>query len=146
MSLTPTGAAYRNQSALQNKDRVLGEALDDLASQIDQVRQQGTYGPKGPPAAPHPLTNILVKAAGGFGTIILTHNSAPAGCRYIIEMSTTPNFQNPMRIDNGISRSTPPIYLKNQKLYFRAAPMFPASPLAEWIYFGGTATPTAVTF
>lgn len=146
MALNPTGAKYRNQDAVQRKDRVLGEAMDDLASQLEQVRQQGNYGPNGNPAAPHPLTTIAVKAAGGFGTVTLTHINAPAGTRYIIEAATTPTFQSPMRIDNGISLTTLPIYLKGQTLYFRAAPMFPASDLAPWLYFGGTTTPTAVAF
>jgi hypothetical protein len=37
-------------------------------------------------------------------------------------------------------------YLKGQTLYFRAAPKLAASELAPWIYFGGAANPTAVSF
>lgn len=148
MALNPTGSQYRNQDAIQKKDRVLGEAIDDIASQIEQIRQQGNFGSLGPPAAPHPLTKIVVTPSGGFASIQLTHNNAPAGTRYIIEMSSTSNFLagTVQRIDAGISLAPPPIYLKNLTLFFRAAPMFLSSDLAEWTYFGGTAAPTAVSF
>jgi len=148
MSLNPTGATYRNRGEIARKDRLLGDAIDDLASQIEQVRNQGNYGTTGPPAPPSPLSSIKVTANGGFGQIALTHINAPLGVHYIIEMSTTQNFtaSTTSRIDNGISLTTPPMYLKNQILYFRAAPMFAASDLAEWTYFGGTASPTAVSF
>lgn len=148
MALSQTGANYANQSELQRRDHVLGAALDDLASQIESVRQQTNTGQSGVPAAPHPVTTIAVKAAGGFASISLTHNNAPAGSQYLIEMSTTSNFQTgtTSQIDNGISLTHPPLYLKGQTLYFRAAAKFAASAASAWTYFGGQAAPTAVTF
>jgi hypothetical protein len=121
------------------------EATDDLASQIQATRNQGNFGQSGPPAAPHPVTAIAVTKANGFGTVTLTHNSAPAGTNYVIEYSATPNFQSSVQVDNGISL-TMQQYLKGQTLYFRAAPKFPTSALAPWTYLGGAAKPTAVTF
>lgn len=148
MALNPTGAKYRNQDAVQKKDRVLGEAIDDVASQVEQIRQQGNFGPTGPPAAPHPLTKITVTAASGFASIQLTHNNAPAGTRYVVEMSSTPNFLpgTVQTHDIGISLAPPPIYLKGLTRYFRAAPKFLSSNLASWIYFGGPTSPTAIAF
>jgi|SRR5579859_5471944 len=145
MALSQTGANYKNQSELQRRDRMLGEALDDIASQAQAVRDQGNFGQSGPPPAPHPITAISVTGANGFATLQLTHNGAPAGTNYVIEYSTTPNFQRPIRIDNGISLNFHQ-FLQGQTLYFRAAPKFPTSTLAPWIYFGGEATPTATTF
>lgn len=151
MALSQTGANYRNQSDLQRRDRVLGEALDDIASQIQATRSQGNFGESGPPQAPHPITSLLVAASGGFATVTVTHNSPPAGAVYVIEYSTTPTFQQPIRlttassIDNGVTLSLQQ-YLKGQTLYFRAAPKFPTSPLAPWVYFGGETTPTPMTF
>lgn len=145
MAFSQTGANYKNQSELQRKDRILGEALDDLASQVQSVRKQGNFGQSGAVAAPHPLSSISVSAAAGFATVALTHANAPAGTSYVIEYSTTPNFKSPVRVDNGISLSYHQ-YLKGQTLYFRAAPMVSASALAQWSYFGSQASPTAVAF
>jgi len=145
MALTPTGARYRNQGAIQRRDRELGEALDDIASQGAQIRVQGNYGFDGPPLAPHPITSIAVSGASGFATVALTHTNAPPGVKYIVQYATTPNFQNPIPVDNGSSLVMHK-YLKGLTLYFRAAPQFPASPLAPWVYFGGQTTPTPVAF
>ncbi len=147
MAISQKGASYRNQAEIQGKDRLVAQALDDLASQIEATRAQGNFGQSGPPAAPHPLTAIGVVGQNGFAAVTLTHNSAPAGTRYVIEYSSTPNFQGNTvtRVDNGISLSWQQ-YLKGQKLYFRAAAMFPASDLSPWIYFGGPASPTVVGF
>jgi|HubBroStandDraft_1064217.scaffolds.fasta_scaffold09152_7 hypothetical protein len=145
MAISQSGANYKNQSELQRRDRLLGDALDDLASQNEAIRKQGNFGQQGAPDPPHPLTNILVKAANGFATVTLTHNNAPAGSNYVVQFSTTKNFQNPITVDNGISLTLQQ-YLKGQTLFFRAAPKFPTSTLAPWIYFGGQATPTAVSF
>ena len=150
MSLSQKGALYDARDAiagLPESPRELGRhllrALDSLASQNEAIRQQGNFGLEGPPAAPHSLDAIGVAAANGFVTVRLTHAQPPAGVRYVIEYSTTPNFLNPVRIDNGISTSFSQ-YLHGQTLYWRAAPTFLTSGLGSWIYFGGLSTPTAV--
>jgi len=145
MAISQPGANYRNQAELQQKDRLVAQALDDLASQVQATRAQGNFGQEGPPAAPHPVTAIGVVGQNGFASVTLTHNSAPAGARYVIEYATTPNFAagTVTRIDNGISLTWQQ-YLKGQRLYFRAATMFSASELSPWIYFGGTPAPTVV--
>lgn len=145
MALSQTGANYKNQSELQRRDRMLGEALDDISSQVQAVRAQGNYGQAGKPAAPHPLTSIAVVNASGFAQVNLVHAKAPAGTQYTIQYSTTPNFQSTVTIDNGTSLSLEQ-YLHGKTVYFRAAPRFPASGLASWIYFGGQANPTSTTF
>lgn len=143
MPFSENGANYRNQAELERRDRVLGEALADLASQVQAVRSQANLGQAGPPSPPSALTAIQVSAAGGFVSVSLTHPNPPSGTQYVIEYSATPNFQNPVRIDNGIS-TTWEQYLSGKTLYFRGAPKLPASALAPWVYFGGTAKPTAV--
>jgi hypothetical protein len=146
MALSQTGANYKNQSELQRRDRMLGEALDDLASQLQATRDQGAFGQSGAPTAPHPPTSIAVASSSGFATIALTHNNAPSGSQYVIEMATTPNFQSPSRIDNGISLSHPPLYLAGKTMYFRAAAKLPASGLSQWTYLGGQGKPTPIAF
>lgn len=145
MAISQTGGNYRNQSELQRRDRVLGEALDDIASQIQAVRTQGNFGQNGPVPAPGAPTAIKVVGTSGFATVTLTDKNAPDGLLYIIQYSTTSNFQNPIQVDNGISLTWQQ-YLKGLTLFFRAAAMFPASPMSPWIYFGSQASPTAVKF
>ena len=147
MPLSQTGANYQNQAELQHRDRMLGAALDDIASQMQAVRAQGGFGQSGAPAPPHPVTAISVSSAGGFATVNLIHNGAPPGSQYVIEYSTTPNFQNPnpVRVDNGISLSFHQ-YLKGQTVYFRTAARLSASALSGWTYYGSSTTPTPVTF
>jgi hypothetical protein len=153
LTLSTKSAQYLYQPEVQRKDSIVGKAMDDIASQIDQVRQQGNFGQKGPPPAPHPITSINVSSdANGFATISLTHNSAPVGARYIVYASSTPNFQNPIRIaelamDDGGTTVTTQAYFKGQgTLYFRGAPKFPSSDLAPWTYFGSQAQPQGVSF
>lgn len=145
MSLSQKGANYQNQAELQRRDRILGAALDDIVSQVQAVRSQGGFGQSGAPAPPHPVTAIAVSAAGGFATVNLVHNGAPPGSQYVIEYSTSPNFQNPVRVDNGISLSFHQ-YLKGQTVYFRTAARLSASALSGWSYFGSSTTPTPITF
>lgn len=145
MPFSQKGANYRNQTELERRDRVLGEALSDLASQIQTIRGQGNFGQAGSPLAPHPLTAINVVNAGGFAQVTLTHANAPAGTQYIIHYSTSPNFSTFQEVHNGFSL-TLERYLHGKTLYFRAAPLFLASKLAAWTYFGGQANPTPVTF
>lgn len=157
MALTQKGANYEGRDAISNPPSDLKQfarhvfrALDDLASQSQAARTQLNSGQNGPPSPPHPLSAISVAAANGFATITITHNNAPLGAVYILHASTTPNFQNPIKlaeiaIDSGNTVSYQQ-YLKGQTLYFRGAPKFPASALAQWTYFGGQATPTAVAF
>lgn len=154
MAISEKGANYKSREAIANPPQSLREsmrhvltAFDDLASQVQAVRSQGNFGQSNSPSAPHPVTAVSIVNANGFAQVSLTHNSAPAGTRYIIQYSTTPNFQSGtvQQIDNGVSLSFER-YLKGKKLYFRAAPMFPASPLGAWTYFGTAANPTATQF
>ena len=120
-------------------------ALDDLASQLQAIRTQGVYGEKGAPSVPSTPTAISVAALKGFGTVAITHNSAPAGAQYVLQYSTSPSFASYVEVDNGSSLSWSQ-YLKGQRLYFRAASRFPASDKSPFVYYGTQANPTAVSF
>lgn len=152
MAVSQRGANYQGRDSIVNPPSSLREiakhilrAFDDLASQVQSVRTQGNFGQAGTPVAPHPVTAIAVVNAAGFAQVTLVHNSAPAGTQYVLEYSTTPNFQNPIRVDLGESLNFER-YLHGKTLYVRAAPKFSASALAEWTYFGGPVTPTSVAF
>jgi hypothetical protein len=148
MALTQTGATYKNQSHLQKQDRLLGQGLDDLASQIQTIRTQGNFGQAGQISPPSSPSALQVTAASGLFTARVTHNSAPAGTQYVLQYAASPNFQNPI---SEVLTHTPTITTTWQKtlptgtaLYFRIAAKFPASGLGPWVYAGGSASPAAV--
>ena len=144
MTISQTGGPYNYPNEIQRRDRAIGGALDDRASQIQAVRSQGNFGPSGPPQAPSPPAQLSVSAANGIIQAVITHPNPPPGAIYRIEYSTTPNFLNPIPVDLG----EVPVFhasLPAQKLYFRAATKLPSSPLSPYVYFGGSATPTLVS-
>lgn len=154
MPLSQNGANYEGRDGIANPPSSLREfakqalkATDDLASQLQAVRAQGNFGQAGNPLPPHPVTALSVKADAGFASIALTHNNAPPGSSYMVEMSTTPNFtaETTTRIDNGESLTTPPIAVASQPVYFRAAAKTLASPISEWTYLGSQNSPTPVS-
>lgn len=142
-----SGANYENQSHLQGKDRMLGEALDDIASQVAVLRTQGNFGQKGAPSPPSAPSAINVIASSGLFTATIAHNNPPAGTHYVLQYSTTPNFQSPI---SEVLQAVPGIptawmrSLPNQALYFRVAAKFPASALGAWVYMGSAASPVMV--
>jgi hypothetical protein len=146
MALTQPGATYKNQTHLARENRLLGEALDDIASQAAAARIQGNYGLTGPPAPPSSPSALQITAAPGLVTASVAHNDAPAGTQYVLQYSTTPNFQNPI---SEVLTHTPGITTTWQKslpvgtrVYLRIGAKFPASTLGSWVYYGTSAAPT----
>jgi hypothetical protein len=147
MALTQTGAAYPNRAYIMGKDRFFAEALDALASADKNIGNQTNASPQASQPAPSTPTSISVSAANGFGTVSITHNNSPRGTAYLIEYSSTPTFtpETTVQIDNGISKSFLQ-YLKGQTLFFRVASTFYTSEPSSYVYYGGQASPKAVTF
>lgn len=143
MTLRQTGAGYQNQSTLQRRDRDLGGALDDLASQIQTLRSQGNFGSNGNPLPPSTPVNLHVIASNGFVTATITHPNPPPGTVYRVQYATDANFTKPISVDLG---EIPQFHsnMPGQALYYRAAAKFPASPLTPWVYFGASNSPTVV--
>jgi hypothetical protein len=145
MALSQKGATYKNQAELSRKDRLLGEGLDDLASQVAAVRLQGNFGKNGAISAPSSPTALQVTPTAGLLTATIVHNSAPAGTQYVLQYSTAKNFLNPI---SEVLTHTPSITTTWQKAlpaggqyYLRVAAKFPASPLGSWVYYGTPAAP-----
>ena len=145
MALSQTGANYKNRAHVHSKDSLLGRALDDIVDKVQAVAIQTNASVTGKTVAPSAPTALKVSAANGHGLVSITHENAPAGTNYLIEYASTPNFQNPVQIDNGVSRTWPQ-YLKGQTLYFRAASRFSTSAPSSYVYYGTQTNPTAVTF
>src|SRR5580704_17318735 len=116
MTLSQKGAGYKSRNYI--KDHHVLEALDDLASQVQGVAGNTNASKTGvaqPPSAPDQLQ---VTNNGGFAMVAIVHNNPPAGVAYRLEYSTTPNFKNPVKVDNGVE-NTWSQYLHGQTLYFR---------------------------
>lgn len=145
MAFSQKGANYVNRAHIQNNDRLTSQALDDIASKVQAVSDQTNASISGKTLSPKPPTAISILGGGGFASLTITDNNPAAGTAYIIEYSTTPNFLNPVRIDNGISQSWKQ-YLIGLTLYFRVATTFYTSELSSFIYFGSASNPTPTTF
>lgn len=146
MALSQPGADYKNRAHVHNRDPLLGRALDDVMSKVQAVAIQTNASVTGKAAAPSAPTALSVSNSNGHATLSISHVAAPVGTNYLIEYSTTPNFQKPVQIDNGISKSYQQ-YLKGLgPLYFRAAARFSTSDLSKHVYFGTQTNPTPVTF
>ncbi len=143
MALSQKGATYKNQAYIRQLDPKLAEALDDVASQVQAVRTQGNFGTTGTPAAPSAPSAVSASALNGLFTANITHPNAPAGTTWVLQYSTSSQFTNP--ISTTLAHPVWQDSLPQQKLYFRAAAKFPASPQSSWTYFGSGTTPTAVS-
>ena len=139
MALSQKGANYKNRALLLNRDRLLAEALDDIASQAQSSLTQGNFGKNGTPNPPSAPTAIQAKSQAGLFTVSIVHRAAPAGTTWRLQYSTSPQFTNP--IDVGLVHPVWQGYVPNQKLYFRAAAKFPASAQSAWTYLGSSASP-----
>ena len=144
MALSEKGASYPNQAHIASKDRLVGEALDSLASQVQAVGKQANAKTTGSTAAPGAPTALSISHASGFATATITDAKAIQGTAYLLEYSTTANFHSPVRIDNGISKTWSQ-YLAGKTLYFRVAATFYTSPQSPWTYYGKPTNPIAVT-
>lgn len=144
MTISQTGGTYKFQSELQRRDRALGGALDDIASQVQAVRTQANLGQSGPNPAPAAPTALSVSASGGFVTAKVTYANPPAGISYVVQYSSTPDFQDPIPVELG-SQPVLHQYLSGLTLHFRVAAKLGSSATSPWTYFGSSAAPTAVT-
>lgn len=145
MALSQKGASYANRAHILGKDRLHAEALDQIVSKIQAVAKQTNASVSGETPAPAAPTAISVVNASGSAQVAITNSGAAKNTAYIIQYSTTANFQNPQTVDNGIS-DTFERYLAGQTLYFRVAATLYTSPQSGWTYFGTSANPTPTTF
>lgn len=142
MAFSQKGVRYDGRNELDPKVR---RSIDDVLSQVQAGLKQVQATPQGktpPPSAPD---QVAVGSSGGFATVTITHNNPPKGTAYIIEYSTTTNFTDPVRIDNGISETWQQ-YLSGQTLYFKAASTLYTSEMSPWTYYGSSTNPTPTTF
>lgn len=129
----PAAVFLPNMSHIMEKDPKLWEILTTIQNNLQATTQP----------APPEVSAIAVTAANGYFTIALTDNGKiNSGLHYFIEYSPTADFQQPIVIDNGASR-TAVLNLGNQTLFWRAYSQYltPFSPPSKPVTFGN---PTGV--
>lgn len=149
MTLSQKGAQYDYREHI--KDPWLRAIHDQHASKIQAILTQGNYGEKGPPEPPSAPSQLNVIAGSGVLTASIVHKNAPAGTQYVLQYSTSPNFEPSTVISetlNSISAEIPTNWQKSLtgfKGYLRIATRFPSSGLGPWVYHGSSANPTQVS-
>ena len=143
MALSQKGAGYANQAWVRQHRYELGQAMDDIASQVQAIAKQTNAPTSGSQATPPVPSALMVTAAAGFATAMVTNNQAPAGVNYTLQYSTSPSFSSPISVDLGTAL-TFHAYLHGLTLYFRVAARYATSALSGWTYFGTAAAPTSL--
>lgn len=140
MALSQKGAGYVYREHIT--DPHIKGAIDDIASQIQAIRNQGQFGQQSSPQPPPAPSALSVSVHGGIFTGSVMDANAASGVRYRLQWSTTPNFASP--IEEELAATTWQRQLTGQKLYFRVASKFLSSAVSAWTYFGSPASPTAL--
>jgi hypothetical protein len=146
-----SGGEFLNE--IYQNDSRLGTLISRIIKAVNQTASSSGVAPVGqssPPTAPEALK---VTAAGELAHIQITHN-APInrGVQYLTEVSTNPQFAQPLIIDHGCSRTSHPINLPTKtaagathSYYFRSYSQYHGSPPSDYVVFGGSGSPTPVT-
>jgi|ERR1039458_1632239 hypothetical protein len=141
MALSRNGAGYVGRENV--KDQYDLEAKDDLANQIAAVRVQANLGKDGPPDPPSKPSGLAVSSQSKLFTATILHPNAPPGTQWVLQYSTSPNFQAPITV--GLLHNTWQSFLPGQTLFFRVAAKFAASEQTAWTYLGTSVQPLAVS-
>lgn len=136
-------AGYVNRDHVHRNDKYVGEAMDDVASQVAAVMRQGNFTAKGSPAPPSKPASLSVSSVNGLVTATIQHPDAPAGTQWVLRYSTSPTFQN--AITETLSHPVWQRYLPQQSIFFKVTAKFPASSESDPIYFGTSVSPTQVS-
>lgn len=149
MALTQKNAHYPYRDHI--KDEYLRDINDVHANRIAAILEQGNYGADGPPAPPSAPSQLNIVAGSGVLTATVVHKNTPPGTQYVLQYSTSPNFEPGTVISetlSSISAEIPTTWQKSLtgfKGYLRIAPRFPSSALGAWVYHGSSANPTQVS-
>ena len=110
----------RNLQQIKSKDKMLGEALEDIRGYLTNIGQSLAVDPSGRPATPPTINKLHVVAQDGiYHATITDNNPIYRTINYHLEYSPNSDFSNSHLIPLGPSRSAR-INLGNQTLHFRA--------------------------
>jgi hypothetical protein len=136
--------SYKNRQYILDKHPEIGEAFDDIVSQLQNVAGQSNANPNGVTDPPISPSSLKVTAAQGiFDAQIIDRNPVQRGINYFLEYSDNPGFSSPHTIDLGQSRNHR-VALGNNTLYWRAHSSYPTSARSAPVYHGSQASPVAV--
>lgn len=136
----------KNLEQLRATNPLLGEALDSIASQMNNSNAQTGADPtSNQAAAPPPISQLNVSSGGGaFHVQIIDNNPITRQINYFLEYSETQGFQQPQVYPMGPSRNAY-LNLGNKTLYMRAYSAYATGPASPAVFLGSTGNPQPVT-
>jgi hypothetical protein len=132
---------------IERRDPKLGQLLRTrVIAGINRLAQNLGATPVGFTSAPNPPNGIMVKVAGEYAHVQVTdNNQINKHVNYFTEVSTNPQFSQPIVIDHGASRTSHPFPLPTNDdsgvqhtYYFRSYSQYPGSQPSTPLTFGGS--------
>lgn len=138
---------------LSNQNPRLGQLLQNVIDGINTLAKNTASSAVGDMAAPKAPDSVAVTTGGEYMHVSISHSGQlQRNIRYFTEVSTTPNFSQPIVIDHGSSRTSHPFPLPTktaagatQSYYVRSYAQYPGSGPSEKTVVGGVGSPTAFT-
>jgi hypothetical protein len=140
------------QAEIQSKDPRHAQVHQDLADGINRLAVNLASSATGDIPAPKSPDSVAVATGGEFMHIAISHSGQLArNIHYFSEISTTPNFSQPIVIDHGSSRTSHPFPLptfpngggSKTNYYVRSYAQYPGGPPSAPTVAGGLGSPTA---
>ena len=140
------------QAEVSSKDPRHAQIHSAIADAINQVARNVGVSATGDMVAPKSPDSVSIKIAGEMMHVAINHSGQlQRNVRYFTEVSSKPNFAQPIVIDHGSSRTGHPITLPTYlddgttkaTYYVRSFSQYPGSPPSEPTVVGGVGSPTA---
>jgi hypothetical protein len=131
---------------IERRDPKLGQLLRTRVIRgINNLGQNLGADPVGFGDAPNPPNGVQVKVSGEYAHVqIQDNNQLNKHVRYFTEVSTNPQFSQPIVIDHGASRTSHPFPLPSNDdggtphtYYFRSYSQYPGSKPSAPVVHGG---------
>lgn len=125
---------------------MIGEALQALANNDEQIGQKLSVNPQGNTVAPTPHANITVAAQGGITHVALTDTSARTRqVHNFVEWDTNNNFSNAQTISLHVGRQVRiPTFMGTTPVYVRSYAQYPDGTRSSHTYYGSPTNPTPI--
>ena len=141
------------QAEIQSKDPRHAQVHQNIVDAINRLAVNAGLSPTGDVPAPKPPDTVNVSVGGEYMHVSIAHSgSLQRNIRYFTEVSTTPQFNQPLVIDHGSSRTSHPFPLPTktslgatQNYYVRSYAQYPGGPPSSPTVAGGLGNPTAFT-
>ena len=135
---------YKNQRYIEQMDKRLDEALQDIVQKVQNVGNQTASNIESQSqAAPLAPQSLSVTASSGLFKAVIA-DTTQQGKAWVLQYSTSPSFGSVVTVDLGISQNWQQGGLSGQTLYFRCYSTFYTSPPSSMTYYGTPRNPTPV--